>query len=100
MKLNGIAALFTARATTGTSEVLADTDFRAADQVRDKLLLEVASSGGTFSLQPQVSIDGTTWYGLGSAITTAGLTVLTMEAPFFRVNLSAVSGGTVTVRAR
>lgn len=80
---------------------LHDPEFRLKDYVRDEVLLAVTGTAATLSLQPQWSLDGAAWYDLGAALTAKGLTVVAgVKAPFFRVNLTAVSGGTLTVKAR
>ena len=58
--------------------------------------LEVDVTGGpTFSVQLEGSVSGSTWFILGSAVTSAGLTFFTnMQCPFIRAHCTALSGGT------
>ena len=78
---------------------LLDMDFRLRDWLREKLALEVSGTFTGVSLQPRQSMDGVTWWPIGSAITAAGLTVLEVDLPYFDVSLTAIASGSVTVRA-
>jgi hypothetical protein len=59
------------------------------------VMLELATGSGTpvFSVQPYQSLDGVTWYGVGSAVSALGLSALTVQTPFFKVTIVSISGG-------
>ncbi len=84
-----------------TSAALHDPQWRHLDEKRDEVTLWVHGTAVTsFSLQPQQSLDGQTWFALGAAITAEGLATVTgITLPFFRVDLTAFTGTDITVEA-
>lgn len=56
-------------------------------------------STGTFTVQIQGSLDGVNWFSVGSSISTAGISAVTIGAnvavPYVRANISALAGGAV-----
>jgi len=53
----------------------------------------------TFSAQPQQSNDGTNWHNIGSAVSTAGVSLITVTMPWFQVAVGTLSAGGLTVVA-
>jgi hypothetical protein len=82
-----------------TTLTMGDATYKLNDLRRTEVLIdvEVASGSPVFSLQPQQSLDGKTWHAVGSAIVAPGLTVITVQAPYFNLNLTAISGGAINV---
>ena len=85
------------KSTTGDSAVVHDLDYKLTDLRRQTVVVEIRNhtSTPTFSVQPKQSLDGTNWYSLGSAIAATGITVLTCECPYFKLNVASISGGSI-----
>lgn len=73
-------------------------DYRNTGSPNNRLNLELSGTCSTFSMQPRASLDGTVWFNLGSAITAKGLSTLDFSVPYLSFNVTAVSGGNLTVR--
>jgi len=82
--------------------VLYDPEWRLNDRNnRDEVTLEVVEGPTpTYSIQCKQSADGTTYFDIGAAITTPGLTtVANINLPYFKAVISSVSGGDLTITA-
>lgn len=82
----------------GASATGAGTAFNLGSTVNSFGVQIVAASGSpTFSVNLQGSLDGTNWFTIGSAITTAGQTYVGNACvPFVRLNTGSISGGTIS----
>jgi hypothetical protein len=84
-----VRTVLTAASKTGDSQVVRDADYKSYDMRRNTVVVELRANTGTpsFSVQPLQSLDGTHWYNLGSAISAAGISVITCECPYFKLNV-------------
>lgn len=57
----------------------------------------VVSLTATDSITIEASPDGTNWFGVSSAITTAGVTTITGPYPFLRANKTGTAGPATVV---
>lgn len=88
-----VVTLLSAVSATGTGAAF------DLDGIRDEFTLVIQTTGSpTFSLTLQGSVDGTNWFTLGSAVTSAAAaTVITSQlAAYVRADLTALSTGTLT----
>ena len=85
--------------TAQTTPTMGDSTYKLNDLRRSEVLVdaEVASGSPVFSLQPQQSLDNVNWHAVGPAIVAIGLSVITVQAPYFRLNLASISGGALNV---
>ncbi len=88
---------------TGLGTEVHDSDWRVADKHRDAITLLLSGTYTGLHLQPVVSDDGETWYPIGSALTpsdeaTIAYSITGILAPHFNVDVTAITGGHVTVK--
>jgi len=101
MTLNALKTLCTNSITTGATTSVNDPEYNQTSGAGAKTVEVISASGSpTFSVQPQISIDGTRWYDFSAPITAVGLNTVTPFAPFLRCNITAISGGGVSVYVR
>ena len=85
-----VKQIHTAADAPGDGAVLKDNHWR--DSRGETVQVWVIDNGVTsFNLQPKQSMDGTTYFNVGSAISTAGVTEVTgIKMPYFKVELTAI----------
>lgn len=72
-----------------------------AGDLKDEVGIQVETTGSpTFSVQVSGSLDGVSFFNVGSAVTsvTAETTVTGILARYFKATLSSLSGGTLTCK--
>lgn len=78
-----------------------DKDYKLLDIRRDvvSVVVKTTASAPTLSIQCKQSVNGTDWINLGSAITTSNsvTTISSVNLPFFKVDVTALTGGNISV---
>lgn len=98
MYLKEPKTLHAAATGTGNGVELHDLDYKLNDLRRTEVVLEITGTSTTFSVQPEVSLNGSTWYSLGSALTAKGLHELTVKTPYFRARIASLDAN-LTIKA-
>lgn len=99
LKPTAIAAALAAPVTLGSGLILRNDEYNRPGVIQT-VMLEILTSSGTptLSVQPYQSLDGTNWHAVGSAITQSpSLTALTVQAPYFTVAVTELSGGDLNI---